>query len=237
MDVLCSLADMNMHFVGRKVLEMLPGQDLLKCREVSRLWRHFVDEEVIGHWSEAEQVNWRWTFCPMKVTQLDIEENLDLEDCPRKVQLQKVLPAGEYIAMLFTEFERDDDTLLVFKGSSGNFLASVPVPKADHGIKDGNTWMLWWYTVARVVTMTGNEDEQLILIFGEKMFRSLDRWGKTVWSPPLADKEIGRLWSFTCSKNFAFKYTTQVHIEERTKYAMIFSRPFYIVSYFLLQKL
>ena len=173
----------------------------------------------------------------MKVTQLDIEENLDLEDCPRKVQLQKVLPAGEYIAMLFTEFERDDDTLLVFKGSSGNFLASVPVPKADHGIKDGNTWMLWWYTVARVVTMTGNEDEQLILIFGEKMFRSLDRSSKTVWSPPLADKEIGRLWSFTCSNNFAFKYTTQVHIEERTKYAMIFSRPFFIVNYFLLQKL
>lgn len=210
MDVLKRLKEMNMELAARKILSQVSEGDLINCRKVSRVWKRLVDEEVVEHWSFESKMDWRWTFGPMRMKRLDLEAGLGLVESPRNVEVQEVFPIKQYVVVLVSEYDRLDDTMLVFKGCSGELLASVPVPH-DERVKTHMTEEemrpLWKYEGAKII-------RDNLLLIGERGGRML--MGESYYWMPNLDDDVARVWCFSLSEGegVPLKYSKRIeHLE------------------------
>ncbi len=169
MDFVKILCDRGMSLILRDIFRHLSEREIFTCRKVSKLWKRVVDQEVVPCWPYEAQVDWRWTNGPVVVTKLDLAERLELEEHPRKVALQEVYPTGKYVFLLITEFERDNDVMLVYKGGWCKFVAEASIPKVEACIKErlgrrGCSKFLWHYDALKI--MGGR-----LLLFGVRKTR------------------------------------------------------------------
>ncbi len=124
MDIVHLLWERNMAMVVRRIftLAIQPGH-VGACRQVCKLWREVIDQEVIPHLPHLE-VTQRWTKGKVKVADLDYLSHLGGVS-HKDVNIHQIVPVDRFIFILLT---KDTSENLLMAYELDKFKSCVTLP-------------------------------------------------------------------------------------------------------------